>query len=381
MGFFQKHKQLKIWLTAFVFVALIIVFEKLLAGLPAVLGVIGKVFSILTPFIAGFAIAFVLYIPSSKLEGLFNKAKFLQKKKIARILALIITYIVFIAAISLLISYILPMVLVKLYNFIINDLPVYYNRINAFVDRVTVDGKIFGIAVDKVTPFLDYDWLLSHIDVNFLTSVSQGIFKFGSTVVDFFLALVSSIYMLASREALSRVVKKFFSLFFKDLTLKSVNSYLGRIGKIFYNYIYSQVIDAFLVAILLSIAFSIVGIQYPVLFGVLIGICNLIPYFGAIISGACVTLITLLSDGPIKAIIILALILVIQQIDSNILQPKIVGDKVGVHPLFILIAITVGWGLFGFIGILIGVPIMATIKMILNDIYSWHEAKKERIDI
>jgi predicted PurR-regulated permease PerM len=139
------------------------------------------------------------------------------------------------------------------------------------------------------------------------------------------------------------------------LPKKSVNflhGYMIRATKICYSYIYSQLIDAVIVSTLCFIIFSIIGIPYAILFAIFMGFCNLIPYFGALIGGAVVVLITLVSTGDIlTTIIALVCLLVVQQVDANVIQPRIVADTVGLKPLYVLLAIMIGGGIFGFIGI------------------------------
>ena len=170
--------------------------------------------------------------------------------------------------------------------------------------------------------------------------------------------------MLLSREMLVRSVGRFLSLFFKKRNLRSAYDYLCRISDIFYSYIYSALIDALIVAISCTVLFLIIGVDYAPIFGFLVGAANLIPYFGATISGIGVAIFTAITGGIGKALIVGASILVLQQLDGNVIQPKIIGKNVGIHPLYTLIAITVGGGLLGFGGILIGVPIAATVQML-----------------
>ena len=134
--------------------------------------------------------------------------------------------------------------------------------------------------------------------------------------------------------------------------------------------------DAFIVSVLFTVIFAIIGVPYFFFFGILIGVLNLIPYFGAVTGGIVVSVVTLIANGFTPAIITAIIILVVQQLDANILQPRIVGGTVGIRPLYVLAAITVGGGLFGFLGILISVPLMATLRMILMDLVEYTSNKR-----
>ena len=128
----------------------------------------------------------------------------------------------------------------------------------------------------------------------------------------------------------------------------------------------------------MSLILLILKVPYAPLFGMLIGLFNLIPYFGATISCAAVAIFVLVTDSWLKALITLACIVAAQQFDANFMQPRIVGHTVGIRPIYVLIAITVFGSLFGFIGILIGVPIIATLRMIILDLLKIKSVKKKK---
>jgi predicted PurR-regulated permease PerM len=223
--------------------------------------------------------------------------------------------------------------------------------------------------------------IIGEIDVDKLSAIADGVYRFGVAIIDAVLAIFSSVYMLLSRENLMRSVGKVLSIFTDVKTVSSTKRYLGKVADIFYSYMYGTIIDALIVAVLCIIAFFIIGIDYAPLFGVLVGISNLVPYFGAIIAGVGVSIFAALSEGLIPALITAACILVIQQVDCNVLQPRIVGRSVGLKPIYTLIAITVGGGIFGVGGILLGVPVFATLIMMFNDIAERHYQKLAREDM
>lgn len=368
MKFFNKKSLLSFWLPAFIFAAAIILFEKALDQIPGAWNLLKMLFSVLSPFVVGFVIAFILFIPQNKLETLLKKCK----KKIifnhTRGLSVLLTYMGFILVIGLLLSFIIPRLVRSLLDFV-NALPTYQSTLVALLEQYAdQDGKLFGL--DLLTYVRDFSpsMVLSWLNMDILSNWASGIFKFGTALVDFVLAFIISIYMLASREHLIRVVGKLTVLVFPKRKVLSLYGYLTKIAQIFYKYIYSQLLDALLVSVLLSITFAIIGVPYAVLFGVLVGICNLIPYFGATISSVFVALVVLLSEGWFLALITVAVVVGIGQLDANLLQPRIVGETVGIRPIYVLLAITVGGGLFGFVGILIGVPIIASLRMIILEI-------------
>ena len=359
----------KFWLPLFLFVVSIIVFYKVVDRLPQVFTTIFDVLSVLGPFIGGLAIAFVLYKPSYALENLCLKSEKTFIKKHARGISVLTCY----AALFLILAVILYLLLPKIFESIVNlvqNLPDYYNSaVDKLKNTAGSEGKILGIDINSALDKLSIEKILGFFDLNSIGKQAGGIVGATSnTILDVIMAFVVSVYALLDRRQL---VKTFARLLGLVVPKERVNKFKGltvRVSGIFYSYIYSQLIDCVIVSILLTIVFYIIGIPYALLLAILMGLCNMIPYFGSIIGGVGVVLMTLVSSGDLlKAIIAMVCIIVIQQIDANIIQPRIISESVGLRPIYVLLAIMIGSGLFGFLGILISVPVMAVIRMIIGD--------------
>lgn len=369
MGFFNNKHKIRQWLPAFIFCAAVIIFYKLVDWIPQLLLAIGKFLGILSPFFIGLVIAVILYVPSKKLEDFFNKSNYSFLKKYSRAISVTLTYLLFIAFIVVSLSFVIPRLIDSIAK-LIDSMPGYYNQVSDyFSSKMNSEGKLYGIDVKKVLSLITPERIFNFFNLSNISLYIGKVFEFGSAIVTFFVSFIVSIYMLLAKERLVKSLKTFLSLFTPKKVLQKISHFTVSACNIFNKYIYSQVLDALILAVCMSIALTIVRLPYSLLFGILIGVFNLIPYFGATISCIITIIFALISQGFGKAIIITIVILVIQQIDANILQPKIVGDSLGLHPFYVLLAITVGGGYFGLLGILIGVPIIAMIKMIINYIY------------
>lgn len=375
----NKNKNFTVWLSAFIFIALVIVFDKIVAWIPAIFAYCLKLLSVLSPFIGGFIIAFILYIPAGKLEKLLKKAKLKFVNRHARGFSVLFTYLIFFSLIAVTLYFLIPKIVRNLSE-LVGQMPAYYSRIVTFIQNNTSSkGEIFGIDSEKLKELLNYKNLLSFFNTSTIFKSIKGVFRFGSALVTTAFAFIISVYMLAAREHLIKICGKVLALVFPKDRLKACYSYITRISEIFYNYIYSQLLDCLVVSLILSVVFLIIKVPYAVMFAVLIGVCNLIPYFGATLSGLSVVLFVFLSNNLVAALITAICIIVVQQLDANLLQPRIVGNTVGIRPIYVLLAITVGGGLFGFVGILLGVPIIATVRMILLDIIERRNAAENTL--
>lgn len=369
MGFFNKKNKIHQWIPAFIFCAAVIIFYKVVDWIPQLLNAINTFLGVLSPFFIGLVIAVILNTPTSKLENLFKKSNNKFWSKHSRSVSVAITYLVLIALISLAISFVMPRLIDSIAN-LIENIPGYYKQVaNFFSSKMNSEGKLYGINVKTVLSFVTPERILSFFDISNITQYIGKVFEFGSTIVTVFMSFIISVYMLLAKERLIKSFKTFLSLIFPKSFLAKLSGFTISAYDIFSTYIYSQLLDAVILAVFMSIALTIVGLPYSLLFGILIGLCNLIPYFGATISCAAAIIFAVISVGFGKAVIIAVVIIVIQQLDANIIQPRIVGDSLGLHPFYVLLAITIGGGYFGFLGILIGVPIIAMIKMVINHFY------------
>ncbi len=382
MKFYQKHKKLSTWIIGFFFAAAVILFRELLMALPSIWSALGKLLSIISPFIIGFALAFVLYVPCVKIEKLLKKTKeknFFNKH--ARGISVGIVYIIGVAVIAVLLALIIPWLVSSLID-LFNNRETYYANLNKFLlKHCDENGTFFGIDPQSIMNTLQIEKYLKKINLDQLTQVAGGVYQVGTTLIDSILAIFSSVYMLTSRDSLIRSFGRLFKMFMPQHKVSRFKGYLSKISGIFYTYIYSTLFDALIVAVTCSIAFLILGVDYAPLFGLAIGIANLVPIFGALICGVAVAVFVAVTDGIINALIVGAVILILQQLDANVLQPRIVGQSVGIQPLYTLIAITLFGGLFGFWGILLGVPIAATIQLLVSDYMNIREeqlAKNEQ---
>lgn len=374
MKFFKGDKGKK-YLEYLFLIVIAIFFYKLIDIIPWSVDGVKAIFGIAAPVIAGFIITFLLHVPALKIEKLLKKTNGFFSKH-SRGISVLIIYLILLLIVALLIYAIIP-VLTRNVVELAKNIPAYTEQIiDTLKEFADEDGMIFGVNVFAELDKLP-EYLMHFFNTENLFSFLSGAYFVGSKIVSVILTLIISVYMMLDRDSLVASCGKIMGIFAKRKTVSAVHVYLKRISSIFYSYVYSQLLDALLVSVLFTVTFAIIGVPYFFFFGVLIGILNLIPYFGAIIGGAIVVLVTLIANGFTPAIITAVIILVVQQLDANFLQPKIVGETVGIRPLYVLAAITIGGDLFGFIGVLISVPAIATIRMMTLDLVEFTSKKRE----
>ena len=164
---------------------------------------------------------------------------------------------------------------------------------------------------------------------------------------------------------------------FKDKTYKNIDKYFNNSNEIFFKFVASQFLDAVVVGILTTIAMTIMKVKFAPLLGFMIGLFNMIPYIGAIIAVVIAGLITLITGGLSQAIWMLIVVIILQQIDANIINPKIIGQSLKISPLLAIFAVTVGGAYFGILGMFLAVPVMAVIKIVIEDYINMKLAEKQ----
>ncbi|MBR5228852.1 MAG: AI-2E family transporter [Firmicutes bacterium] len=354
----------------YVAVTAVATFIALLAiwNLDAILGaagtVVGKLLHYVSPLIYGFIIAYFINIPAAKLESVLkNRSKEITEKKEhgIRVFAVVLSYVGLVVLIVAL--------LVSIYLMIGGQLS-SNTDIQEIVEYImdyllNIDFGELNLASNPSVQEL-FDTAKNWVQDNLLSGISD----IGSTVLDIGGAAIIGV--------ISFIISLYFAVDYEKLVARISAVYLNTAGrfslgrklyqvvavfdKTFRQFLRGQFLEAMCVAVMSCIALKIAGVQYFVLIGVIAGICNMIPYVGPWIGAAVAAVVSVLGGGYMTAVWAIVAMIVVQQIDNHLLAPKIVGDSVGLHPVMIMVMLIVGSDIGGLIGILLAVPVAATIK-------------------
>lgn len=288
----NREKIWKKWVYWFSFALAVIIIYKTLDNFIEIKVWLSNLFGIVMPFIIGIIIAYLLYIPSRSIENLYKRIKFINKK--SRCLSVITVYIIAIIVIILVMRFIVPVISQSVVD-LVNNFQNYYNltmeKINGLPDDSIFKSEyVMGIA-DEIK---NVD-LKQFINIENLTQYAKGAINIASGIFDFFVAIIVSVYILLERTEIVKFIKKLIRAIFNESTYNNINKYFDRTNEIFLKFLASQLLDAIVVGILTSIGMSIMGVKYAVLLGFLIGLSNMIPYFGAIIAVVISIVITFLT--------------------------------------------------------------------------------------
>ena len=363
------------WMYWFAFAISIIVVYKLLDNFTEIRQAIGGFLNIIAPFIGGLLIAYILYIPASRIEKRFRKSKNKLIRRNARKISTLIAYLIAIVIIAVIINLILPTVISSIAK-LVNNFQGYYQTLLDEISRLPEDSFLKSEQVKSVLDSIKKIDISKIINMDTVMQYAKGAISLLTGVIDIFVMIVVSVYALLERGKLLRFIKGLSSAVLNEEICLKIGKYFNDTNKIFYKFLSSQIIDALIVGILATILMSILKVEYAVLLGFMAGLFNIIPYFGAIVGVIIAILITLITGGISQAIWMGVLVTILQQIDANIINPKIVGNSLEISPLLIIFSVTVGGAYFGVLGMFLAVPIAAVLKILINDYIEYKNRKK-----
>ena len=339
-------------------------------NITVVVTVLQTVVGVLQPLILGAVIAYILNILMKKLEKIyFPKSKNRLINKTKRMVCIILSLLLVIGILGLVMGLVLPE-LAGAFAVIAESVPVYYEKLVAWL--MTYSDK-FPV-IEEYINGLQLDW--SQITKNlvmYATSGVGGIFNSAISVVsvvvggivNFVIALIFAIYLLAGKEKLSAQLKRVLEAYLSEKKRAQLAQMVAVADNTFSSFIVGQCTEAVILGSLCTIGMWILRFPYAPMTGAFIGVTALIPVAGAYL-GAGVGAFMIMTVDPMKALLFLIFIVCLQQLEGNLIYPKVVGSSVGLPALWVLAAVTVGGGINGIFGMLLGVPIAATLYKLLG---------------
>ena len=343
--------------------------------------VVRTFFAVLAPFITGIAIAYFLARPVMKIATVYSRsnAKFVQRK--AHVLAVISVFLLLILAVTIIIIYITPIISDNVGDLIAN-LDTYYADAIIWLNSIQPGHFLYSFLPDTYeitsTELLGIfgegsSDLLGFITNNLMTVVGN-IVSFTTSIMNFAMGLIIALYLLLYKDSVLGLIGRIMRATVKPEPLQFMNDYVTKANMMFYKFISAQFLDACILGTLATILLAILGVEYAVTFGILLGVFNMIPFFGSIIATLITVFITFFTGGMNLALLTFGCLLVLQQLDAQFINPKITGDSLGLNPLVVVTSILIGAS-FGILGMFIAVPIAGILKVFLDDFLAYRERK------
>lgn len=369
----QKYD--KYWyagLTGFLVLAAALAVWMIIDNLGALGGILSAVNSALYPIYVGLIIAYLLsplvnktdrYIFVPLMEKIVKKKN--KAKRIARGISVTVVLCLSMLIIFCLAMMVVPEVINSISSLIYN-LPGYYQNLLSWGEEVFKSNpkvvelfqRYSGVIYESFLSWLQ-DFILPS-STRLLNVVTDGVVNAVNVVVNIFIGVIVSIYLMASKENFCALGKRLIYTVFSIKRANSILDVLGETHTVFAKFISGKIVDSLLVGVLTFIIMSIAGVPYTILISVVIGVTNIIPFFGQYI-GIIPSAILVFIANPVKGIIFLVLIIILMQFDGNVLGPKILGDSIGLKSFWILFSILFFGSLFGLLGMICAVPVFAIV--------------------
>lgn len=310
---------------------------------------------VISPFIAGFCIAYLLNTPVC-----FFERRVYQNLRFKWVLSIVTVYLIALAVIVILINMVLPQVVQGIMD-LAGNMDSYAKELNQLVWQLEEQFHLEGEGFEEIVGYLqDVTRKLMELVTQSLPRLLAAGMAIGSGVVTGVTALIASIYMLAGKARLVPQLKKMLYAVLPKRRADRFLEVLSHANQVFVGFINGKIIDSAIIGVLCFVLCLIFRIPYPMLMSVVVGVTNVIPFFGPIIGAVPCLMILVLVD-PLAALRFLILVVALQQFDGNILGPKILGNSTGLSAIWVLVSIIVGGGLFGFPGMILGVPTFAVL--------------------
>lgn len=327
---------------------------KYIDRLSVVMDNLKYVANILTPFIWAFVFAYLLNPSMVFFENRF---------KMKRGFAILVVYMLVLGVIVISLTFLIPG-LVENLDDLIKILPDYISETEDYIVKFIDDNKLFdqfgisGLEFNNLKDIMGKIGLYTNV---FFSKFLGTVLSFTSGILKIIIGIIISIYLLKDKEYFKIGSKKIIYYFINKESADKIISLGDEMNTMFSKYLIGKLIDSLIIGLLCFIGMVLLKAPFALLFSIIVGITNMIPYFGPFIGAVPVVSITLFYS-PVKAFWVLLFILALQQLDGYVIGPKILGDSVGLSPFWIILAIIIGGGFFGIIGMLIGVPVLAVLK-------------------
>ena len=371
---FNWDKKYLYWgVTAFCVIACSILFYMALAYLPVIGTALKSLARILSPFIWGLIITYLLsplykglyqgfFLPlTEKLSGKKKKTS----PKLAKALSVLLSIIVFLAMITALVYLIIPQ-LYSSVETIVNNSPGYIDKLSEWSKNTLANyPELRDFVIEKFEEINTnlFTWIRDTILPglgSFVSNITAGVYYFLRAVYNIVIGIIVSAYLLSNMESASARAKRLCYCVFGVEWAEKIRRAIRFTDRTFMGFINGKLLDSAIIGLICYIVCAILKMPYALLVSVIIGVTNIIPFFGPLIGAIPSAFIILLVD-PLKALIFVIFIIILQQVDGNIIGPKILGSSIGINGFWVMFSIILGAGLFSFWGMLLGVPVFVVI--------------------
>ncbi|MCL2571185.1 MAG: AI-2E family transporter [Defluviitaleaceae bacterium] len=377
MNKFFQSRMIRSIVPYFLLAVGVIIAFHVVAEISVIWGVLSRIWGIIVPFFYGLILAYILNMPCSAIQRLIKRTKNDVLVKRSRPIAVLILMLIVIALVTLTLNLVIPTVTRSITQFI-TEFESYQHQLQEMViwfNNLDLPDFIPAIYLDDILAMLQ-GYLQNFAAGDIVASIFAGFGGVAGGIFRTFLSIVSCIYFLIEMERLHAFSNRLVAAVFSEKNKATIQKYCGKLNFNFRQYIYVQTIDGLILGSLMTILLLIFRSPYALILGLMLGIVNYIPYFGSIFGTLVAAIVMAFTQGLGTAAFASVFMFGLQQLDGNVIQPKLMGGSFSLSPLLVIISVTVGGAYGGMLGMLVAIPIVAVLKDILDGYIQHREARK-----
>ena len=367
----EKFKSL---LPYFLLALMIIMAYRISGELSAYLNFIRWIWGVMSPFFYGFLLAYVINLPCGSIQRLILKtnSNFLIKRR--RSISLITVMLLLVLIILLTLNWIVPHITDSIV-FFIDTVPTYLEGAGQLIDNFN-RLELFDIYIDEAS-IREFVWgIVDNISIEVVAAPLNALIGAASVVFRGMISFIASIYIMIEKEKCKAYINKLLTIFASNRVRLGAIEVAQGLNKNMRQYIHTQTLGGVILSVMSMVALVFMGSPYVLLIGIILWLANYIPYFGSIIATLVAILVVAFTQGLGMGLIAAGVLILIQQVEVNIIQPKLMSDVFSMSPLLVIISISVGGAIAGILGMLVIIPIVAVLKDIFDQIVAYYERRK-----
>jgi predicted PurR-regulated permease PerM len=369
-----KSQKLKSLIPYLIIGIAIVIAHRVINELDFFLGVLNRIWIILSPFFFGFILAYIVSIPCNAVQRLLAKSHINWVIRKRKMLSIILVFLIIAVLISIVLNLIIPIIANSIAH-LINYAHVYYDNVVGFIERINA-LEIPGLYISTAMAIEFLQNFMQSISPQDMSRPIDAFVGFGMSLFRGLLALISMVYILHEKEKFKTYISKAIKAILPTSVYCAIMRYVTKLNNNFKQYIYTQTIDGCILGTIATIALYAMGSPFFLILGLMLGILNYIPYFGSIFGSAIAVVVVAFTQGMTMGIISAIVLLIIQQIDANIIQPKLMSGPFSLSPFLVIVSITVGGAIAGVFGMIAAIPIVSVLRDIFENIVSYFERQK-----
>ena len=356
------------WIPIFILAIILMVIYKTFDNFSGITAEIRRFLWIISPLLFGILFSYFLYLPVEKLTKLFGKAKIKRFAKRSRGFSVLAVFLVLIAVIVFVIIVIIPPLFRSVIDLAIR-MPDYLNQVLDYFRNLPEDSILLQLNI--IIRLEEYaENLISQFSFQDVQGVieqfSRGMISVADGLISVVLGLIIALYLLLELERIREFFKRLSKAMFKsEKNRDRLDRFLGHIHKVLVTFIASKGLDSMINIVVVTSILLIFDVYFAFLLGIFAGLMNFIPYLGSLIAVISISVITVLTGGPAKAVQVLIPLLIFQQLDGNFIEPRIMKTSLKISPILVIISVIAGGAYFGIVGMFLAVPVVTIIKQIL----------------